>query len=247
MIPSCIFPSQLISQNPLSTAYSNALSLFGTGWLPTNLKLNPDKIEFLLIGHECQRIKYLSTFPITLLGNETHPLKTAKYLDIVINENFNFRTFAKFLTPHIRDLRRIRNHLKMDQAECLVSVLASSRLDCCDSLLHGVAVRGMLKLQRVQNCFARKVTGAVRFAPSTPFPHSLHWLLISFRIKFEVRTLTCKTLCSVKPSYLACYILSIWPHPAGAYGPTKAFSCLPLTASNIETGTRVFRVCALSL
>ena len=38
-------------------------------WISTKkLKLNPDKTEFLLIGNERQRSKYLSTFPIELLG-----------------------------------------------------------------------------------------------------------------------------------------------------------------------------------
>ena len=38
-------------------------------WMSTNqLKLNPDKTEFLLIGNERQRSKYLSMFPIELLG-----------------------------------------------------------------------------------------------------------------------------------------------------------------------------------
>ena len=38
-------------------------------WMWTNkLKLNPDKTEFLLIGNERQRSKYLSMFPIDLLG-----------------------------------------------------------------------------------------------------------------------------------------------------------------------------------
>ena len=41
-------------------------------WMSTNkLKLNPDKTEFLLIGNERQRSKYLSMFPIELLGLET--------------------------------------------------------------------------------------------------------------------------------------------------------------------------------
>ena len=62
-------------------------------WMTTNkLKLSADKTEFLLIDHERQRIKYLSTFPVTVLGNETHPSKTAEDLGIVFDENFNFRT-----------------------------------------------------------------------------------------------------------------------------------------------------------
>ena len=50
----------------------------------------------------------------------------------------------------------------------LVSAFVVSRLDHCNSLLHSVAVRDILKLQRVQNCLARVVTRAGRFAPSTP-------------------------------------------------------------------------------
>ena len=43
-------------------------------WMLTNkLKLNPDKTEFLLIGNERQRSKYLSRFPMELLGVETYP------------------------------------------------------------------------------------------------------------------------------------------------------------------------------
>ena len=56
------------------------------------LKLNPNKTEFLLIGHELQRLKYLSMFPVTLLGSETHPSKTVRNLGVVSDENFNFRT-----------------------------------------------------------------------------------------------------------------------------------------------------------
>ena len=126
-------------------------------WMTTNkLKLNPNKTEFLLMGHERQRFNYLSMFPVSLLGSETHPFKTVRNLGIVFDENFNFRTHinnvCKLSYYHIRDLHRIRKHLNLDQAKCLASALVSSRLDYCNSLLHGVAASDMLKLQRVQNC-----------------------------------------------------------------------------------------------
>ena len=147
------------------------------------LKLNPNKTEFLLIGHERQRLKYLFMFPVTLLGSETDPSKTVRNLDILFEENFNFRTHinnvCKLSYYHIRDLRRIRKHLNLDQAKCLASALVSNRFDYCKSLLQGVAFRDMLKLQRVQNCPARVVTRAGRFAPSTP-PSSLSPLATHF-------------------------------------------------------------------
>ena len=43
-------------------------------WMSTNkLNLNPDKTEFLIIGNERQRSKYLCMFPIELLGVKNQP------------------------------------------------------------------------------------------------------------------------------------------------------------------------------
>ena len=61
-------------------------------WMSTNkLKLNPDKTEFLLIGNEWQWSKYLSMFPIELLGVETYPAISARNLGVIFHKNFNFR------------------------------------------------------------------------------------------------------------------------------------------------------------
>ena len=218
-------------------------------WMTTNkLKLNPNKTDFLLIGHERQRLIYLSMFPVALLGSETHPPKTVRNLDIVFDENFNFRTHinnvCKLAYYHIHNLRRFSKHLNLDQAKCLASALVSSRLDCCNSLLHGVTVRDMLKLQRVQTCLARVVTKAGRFAPSTLLHHSLHWLSISFRIQFKILTLTCNTLSSGKPSYHANLIHLATPNR------NLCFNKGPLLSApkcKTKTGTRVFSVRAPSL
>ena len=58
-------------------------------WMSTNkLKLNPDKTEFLLIGNEQQRSKYLSNFPIELLGVKTNPAKSARNLGVIFDTKF---------------------------------------------------------------------------------------------------------------------------------------------------------------
>ena len=62
-------------------------------WMSTNkLKLNPDKTEFLLIGKEQQRNKYLSMFPIELLTYKTfreeQPVYFQSMLDSVPARSF---------------------------------------------------------------------------------------------------------------------------------------------------------------
>ena len=103
-------------------------------WMLTNkLKLNPDKTEFLLIGNERQRSKYLSMFPIELLGIETCPAKSACYLGVIFDKNFNFRSHISAICSsciyHIRDLQHICRHLDLDSAKLLANALVSSHFD----------------------------------------------------------------------------------------------------------------------
>ena len=86
------------------------------------LKLNPDKTEFLLIGNELQWSKYLSMFPIELLGVETYPAKSARNLGVIF-QKLQLRSHISAICSsgiyHIRDLRRIRRHLDVEVQNCL--------------------------------------------------------------------------------------------------------------------------------
>ena len=125
------------------------------------LKLNSDKTEFLLIGNERQQSKYLSMFPIELLGVETYPAKSARNLGVIFDKNFNFSSYISAICSsciyHIRDLRRIRRHLDLESAKLLANALVSSRLDYCNSVLSGIAETDLTELQRILNRLARVV------------------------------------------------------------------------------------------
>ena len=113
-------------------------------WMSANkLKLNPDKTEFLLIGNERQRSKYLSIFPIELFGVKTNPAKYARNLGVIFDKSFTFRSHISAVCSscsyHMRDLRCIPHHLDLDSAKLLATALASNCVDYCNSLLYGIA------------------------------------------------------------------------------------------------------------
>ena len=58
---------------------------------------------------------------------------------------------------------RSRKHLNLDQAKCLASALVSTRLDYCNSLLHDVAVRDILKAPESpeQSCHGGPQSGSL--------------------------------------------------------------------------------------
>ena len=68
---------------------------------------------------------------------------------------------------------------------CLQIALVSSRLNYCNSLLSGIAVTDLAKLQCVQNRLARVVTKTPPFTRGVPLLCSLHWLPVKFRVDFQ--------------------------------------------------------------
>ena len=175
-------------------------------WMSTNkLKLNPDETEFLLIGNEQQRSKYLSMFPIELLGVKTNPAKSARNLTVIFDKNFTFRSHISVVCNscfyHMWDLWHIRRQLDLDSAKLLATALVSSRLDYCNSLLYSIADIDLTRLQRIQNQLAHLATKSPPFTRSIPLLRSLHWLPVRFRILFQINLLTFKTLREKQPVY----------------------------------------------
>lgn len=218
-------------------------------WMLSNkLKLNPDKTEFLLIGHEQQRKKYLSQFPLSLMGVETNPSKSANNLGVTFDQNFKLRSHISQVCRtcfyQIRDIRRIRRYLSLENAKTLANSLVTSRLDYCNSLLFGLPDRDIKRLQRVQNCLARVVTKSPPLTRSIPLLQSLHWLPVRSRIDYKLCLLTFKTIITSQPSYLRDLLtISV---PARSLRHNKG-TLLKVPRMKTKTGTRAFHSCAPTL
>ena len=209
------------------------------------LKLNPDKTEFLLIGNERQRSKYLSMFPIELLGVETYPAKSARNLGVIFDKNFNFRSHISAICSsciyHIRDLRRIRRHLDLDSAKLLANALVSSRFDYCNSLLSGIAETDFTKLQRVLNRLACVVTKSPPFTLSISLLRSLYWLPVKYGVHFKICLLTYNALHEEQPVYLRSLIaISL---PSRSLRSNRGIT-LSIPRIKTNTGAITFSSCA---
>ena len=103
----------------------------------------------------------------------------------------------------LKRIRQIRHYLSQEAAEQLVHSFVSSTIDYCNSLMYGCTKNVLKKLQKIQNCAARVITGAKKFDHIKPILESLHWLSVSYRIEFKIALLTYKCLNGLAPQYLA--------------------------------------------
>ena len=185
-------------------------------WMSTKEpKVNPDRNEFLPIGNERQRSKYLSMFPIELFVVKTNPAKSARNLGVIFDNNFPIRSHISVVCSscfrHMRDLRRIRCHLDLDRAKLLATALVSSRLDYCNSLLYGISDIDLTRLQHVQNRLDPLRTMSLPFTRSLPLLRLLHWLPVKFRNLCKIHLLTYKTLLEKQSVYFHSMLAASFP------------------------------------
>ena len=215
-------------------------------WMSENkLKLNADKTEFIVIGHQLQREKFNHLFPIKLLDVNTKPSNSVKNLGVIYDSSI---TFGKHITQickttfyHIRNLKRIRKHISIQTAKSIATALVGSRLDYCNSVLRGITEGDLSRLQRVQNCLARVITRAPRFTPSAPLLKSLHWLPIRARINYKLGVTVYKCLTLNKPLYLSSFLSK---RDSGRNLRSDNTQRLVEPKTKSKTGSRAFSSCA---
>ena len=149
--------------------------------------VHPSPVPSFPLHGCCKQLQRLQQYMSSLMQIHLHlPEIWELFLTrILIFGNIIIPQVCSSRSYHVRDLRRIRRHLNLENAKSLASqpcALVTSRLDYCNSVLQGVAGKDLEKLQRVQNTLARAVTGSRPFAPAAPLLQSLHWLPIKFRI-----------------------------------------------------------------
>ena len=104
---------------------------------------------------------------------------------------------------HLYNIRSIRQYLTTECTETLIHAFITSRLDYCNSLLHGSPGYLLHKLQRVQNAAARIIFKESKYCHITPLLRTLHWLPVVYRIQFKILLLTFKAIHGNAPCYIS--------------------------------------------
>ena len=174
-------------------------------WVVQNqLKLNNGKTEFMIIGKKSSLSKVPETH-VTIGCEDITGSSTVRNLGVSMDKEMAMTQHINNVckSSHLRNIQRIRPYLTIPATEAIVHDSITSRLDYCNSLLHGTTKTDISKLQRVQNSAARLITGGRKYDHVTPMLKHLHWLPVHLRIEFKVLLLVYKALHGMAPDYLS--------------------------------------------
>jgi len=124
------------------------------------------------------------------------------YTDSELTTKEHVAKIAAACFYHIRRLRQVRRRIGREVIQQLVLALIMSRLDYCNSVLAALPTSTLQPLQRVQNATARLVFCLSRSDHVTPTVIQLHWLPVSYRIKFKLCCLVHAIHYGRSPAYL---------------------------------------------
>ncbi|PIK54068.1 hypothetical protein BSL78_09049 [Apostichopus japonicus] len=168
------------------------------------MKLNDDKTELI---HISSKFRTAAPIPSLKIGT-THvePVNNARNLGVTFDKNLDMNqhinNICRSASSALHKIGKIRRCLDQQTAETLVHAFVSSRVDNCNSLLYGLPVQQVNKLQRIQNSAARLITRTKRSEHITPILRNLHWLSVKQHINFKILLLTFKCIHGLAPVYL---------------------------------------------
>ena len=174
-------------------------------WMAVNcLKLNDDKTEFILVSSRFFQAEH----PVSIkIGEHTiSSVHSARNIGAIIDSNLSLErhvgSVCKSAFYHLHNIGLVRKFLTTEATKTAIQALVTSRLDSLNALLVGLPATTIAKLQRVQNCAARVISGVGRSDHITPVLNDLHWLSVRERIEFKVLLLVFKCLNNSAPEYL---------------------------------------------
>ena len=177
-------------------------------WMTVNkLQLNDDKTEFMLACPK--KFLGLSSLPTSVnIKNTRVSFSTSvRSLGVTLDQSLSLQQHVSNICRsaylELRRISSVRHYLSADATKTLVCAFVLSRIDYCNSLLAGLPLYLLHKLQRIQNNAARLVLRCSKFEHVTPLLHSLHWLPISDRINYKLATLSFSVVSGTAPDYLS--------------------------------------------
>ena len=180
-------------------------------WMHTNLlKLNDEKMEFIMIGTR-QQLARAGNVLIQIGNGMIHPTNAVRNLGFFYDKNMKNTTHVNRVTSTVyivmKKISKIRHFLDKNTTKILMQALVLSKIDYCNSLLLCTPKYNLDKLQHMQNIACRIIHTTGKYDSITPLLMDLHWLKVKERIWYKVAVMVHTCVYGDAPEYLKCLVI----------------------------------------
>ena len=213
------------------------------------LKLNDDKTEFFVLGSNPNLLK-IKTHSITVGEHQIRRSNQVRNIGAIFDANAKMEgqvtKTCQTAWFHLYTISKISQYLTKEQKQTIIHAYVTPRLDQNNSLLGGLPLTQMNKLQLVQNSAAKIILGGKKHDHVTDHLIKLHWLPISQRRIFKILLLVFKALNGQGPIYLAEMLVPCSNNEHDLRSSYDNLLVVPATDS-VTYGDRAFSVLGPSL
>jgi len=186
-------------------------------------------------------LRLSSLFPHITFSTCVHDHSVVLDPELTFSHHINL--IARKCYHQLRQLRVVSRSLTHQSTLTLVHAFVTSRIDCCSSLLVGLPIGTLARLDRIPHSAARLLGRLPKFSSITAYKpymrNVLHWLPISQQIHYRITAMVSQCVLRCTSSYLydLCCPVSVLVAPwvllsaarselleGWAFGPSSPFS-----------------------
>ena len=176
-------------------------------WCCNNsLLINPDKTKMLVVGSR-KLLQQLETRPkLKFIGKTLIPVTEVKDLGITLDSYLTYNEHIQALSSSclskLGQISRVKHIFDESTLAKIIDTLVISKINYCASVWSNTSDMNIKKIQLIQNCAARLITGLSKYDHISSTLESLNWLPMKEHLLYRDTILTFKCINGLAPSYL---------------------------------------------
>src|SRR5688572_4614604 len=178
-----------------------------SSWMASNrLLLNPSKTQFIWLGGR-RKLDGIDLIQLTRVFPDITFSLTVRDLGLALDQELSLSQHVNLISRscyyQLRQLRVVSRSLSHDALVVLVHAFVTSRIDHCCSILVGLLLGVLGRLDRVLRSAARLIGRIPKFGSVSAYMRDeLNWLPVDQRIPYRVAALVSRCILGCAPSYL---------------------------------------------
>ena len=160
----------------------------------------------MVVGSQ-QLLQQLDHLPnVDFIGKTLEPVSQVKDLGTILDSQLKYKEHVQHLSSSciskLGQISRVKHLFDQSTLVTIINTLIMSKISYCSSIWSNTSDDNIKKIQLIQNCAARLVSGKAKYDHISPSLKELGWLPIKEYLQYRDAVLTHKCINNQAPSYL---------------------------------------------